>query len=125
MQNLTVLNTNSDLNTYTPDVISEGAKKLILSSRAQNSKLAYKKQVSYFCMWCKTEGINFAVNYSDTDITVTGLDDLKPTHIANYVSYLEGNGKIACDFGGMPIHEFDEEDEMNKYFKRVKANRKA
>lgn len=93
MQNLTVLNTNSDLNTYTPDVISEGAKKLILSSRAQNSKLAYKKQVSYFCVWCKNEGINFAVTYSDTDITVTGLDDLKPTHIANYVSYLVGNGK--------------------------------
>lgn len=44
--------------------------------------------------------------------------------VALYVD-LEGNGKIACDFGGMPIHEFDEEDEMNKYFKRVKANRKA
>lgn len=93
MQNLTVLNTNSDLNTYTPNVISEGAKKLILSSRAQNSKLAYKKQVSYFCVWCKNEGVQFSVNYSNTDITVTGLDDLKPTHIANYVSYLVDNGK--------------------------------
>lgn len=44
--------------------------------------------------------------------------------VALYVD-LETNGKIACDFGGMPIHEFDEEDEMDKYFKRVKANRKV
>lgn len=93
MQNLTVLNTNSDLNTYTIDAISEGAKKLILNSKASNTILAYKKQVSYFCVWCKNEGVNFSVTYSDADITVTGLDDLKPTHIANYVSYLVSNGK--------------------------------
>ena len=91
MQNLTVTTANTDLITYTPDVISEGAKKLILSSKAQNSKLAYKKQVSYFCVWCKNEGINFEVNYSDA--TVTGLDVLTPTHIANYVSCLVDNGK--------------------------------
>ena len=93
MQNLVVLNTNSDLTTYTIDVISEGAKKLILNSKASNTILAYKKQVSYFCVWCKNEGVNFSVTYSDADITVTGLDDLKPTHIANYVSYLVSTGK--------------------------------
>lgn len=93
MQKLTVLNTNSDLNTYTIDAISEGAKKLILNSKASNTILAYKKQVSYFCVWCKNEGVNFSVTYSDADITVTGLDDLKPTHIANYVSYLVSTGK--------------------------------
>ncbi len=92
MQNLTVTTANSDLSTYTIDAISEGAKKLILNSKAINTILAYKKQVSYFCVWCKNEGVQFSVNYSDT-ITVTGLDVLTPTHIANYVSYLEGNGK--------------------------------
>lgn len=41
--------------------------------------------------------------------------------VALYVD-LGPDGKIQCDFGSMPIHEFDEEDEMDKYFKRVKNN---
>lgn len=93
MQNLVVTTAKNELSTYAPEAINEGTKKLILNSKAPNSKLAYKKQVKYFCVWCKNEGINFAVTYSDTDITVTGLDDLKPTHIGNYVNYLVGNGK--------------------------------
>ena len=95
MQILTVTTAKNELSTYAPEAINEGAKKLLLNSKSSNTKLAYKKQVSYFCMWCKNEGINFAVNYSDTDITVTGLDDLKPTHIANYVSYLVSTGKTS------------------------------
>jgi site-specific recombinase XerD len=95
MQNLVVTTAKNELSTYAPEAINEGAKKLLLNSKSLNTKLAYKKQVSYFCMWCKNEGINFAVTYSDTDITVTGLDDLKPTHIANYVSHLVSTGKTS------------------------------
>ncbi len=48
----------------------------------------------------------------------------KWTVVALYVD-LESNGKIACDFGSMPIHEFDEEDEMEKFFARVKRNKQV
>ena len=44
--------------------------------------------------------------------------------VALYVS-LESHGKVTCDFGSMPIHEFDEEDEIDKYFKRVKQSKSA
>lgn len=44
--------------------------------------------------------------------------------VALYID-LGPNGKVQCDFGSMPIHEFDEEDEIDKYFKRVKANKQA
>ena len=44
--------------------------------------------------------------------------------VALYVD-LERHGKVACEFGSMPIHEFDEEDEMDKYFKRIKVNKKV
>ena len=30
------------------------------------------------------------------------------------------SGKLECDFSAMPIHQFDEEDEIDKYFKRLK-----
>ncbi len=29
------------------------------------------------------------------------------------------SGKLECDFSSMPIHQFDEEDEIDKYFKRL------
>jgi hypothetical protein len=48
----------------------------------------------------------------------------KWTVIALYID-LESNGKIACDFGGMPVHEFDEDDELDKYFKRLRSSRKV
>ena len=35
------------------------------------------------------------------------------------------DGKIQCEFGAMPIHEFDEQDELDKFFRRVKANKKV
>lgn len=38
---------------------------------------------------------------------------------------LAKDGKVQCEFGSMPIHTFDEEDELDKFFKRVKANRKV
>ena len=33
---------------------------------------------------------------------------------------LPKNGKLDCQYGGMPIHSFDEEDEIKKYFTRLK-----
>ena len=33
---------------------------------------------------------------------------------------LPKNGRIDCEYGGMPIHSFDEEDEIKKYFTRLK-----
>ena len=44
--------------------------------------------------------------------------------IALYID-LGTQGTIQCDFGSMPIHQFDEEDEIDKYFKRVKRDKKA
>jgi hypothetical protein len=34
-------------------------------------------------------------------------------------------GNVQCDFGGVPIHEFDEEAEIDKFFKRVKRDKKV
>ena len=38
-----------------------------------------------------------------------------------YIS-IPKDGKIDCQFGGMPIHSFDEEDEIKKYFTRLKKS---
>lgn len=35
------------------------------------------------------------------------------------------DGKIDCQYGGMPIHSFDEEDEIKKYFTRLKRSVKS
>jgi len=32
------------------------------------------------------------------------------------------NGKIDCQYGGMPIHSFDEEGDIKKYFARLKRS---
>lgn len=38
--------------------------------------------------------------------------------------YLGKSGKLECEFSGMPIHQFDDNDEaeITKYFKRLKVS---
>ena len=52
-------------------------------------------------------------------------DEEEPWLVSSLFVSIDSRGKISCDYGGMPIHQFDEEGEMNKYFERVRRTHKA
>mgnify|MGYP000862316043 CR=1 FL=1 len=94
MQSLTVLNTQTELATLNNgNQLSDTAKALITKSKADGTTVLYKKHISYFCDWCKKEGVNFAVTYSNDKISIDGLESLSSIDVANYVSHLVSDGK--------------------------------
>ena len=90
----------------------EGTETHFLEIAAEMDAFAYAGFTDY-----KSHKYVFA--WQDTE------DDDKPWLVSAVFVELDSKGRISCDYGGVPIHQFDEEDEMYKYFERVRRTHKA
>ena len=52
-------------------------------------------------------------------------DPDEPWLVSSLFVSLDSRGKISCEYGAMPIHQFDEEGEMQKYFERIRRTHKV
>ena len=84
------------------------------------STLEHAEKLGYFAYagYTNTKSHRYVFAWFDDE------DSEKWQVVDVYIDIGKG-GKVQCEYGGMPIHEFDEEDEIDKYFKRVRREHKA
>ena len=82
-------------------------------------EIAASKNAVAYAGYQNTKSHRYVFAWQDTE------DENEPWVVSELYVELDQRGKITCDYGAMPIHQFDEEDEMNKYFERVRRTHKA
>ena len=82
-------------------------------------EIAASKNAFAYAGFTNVKSHRYVFAWQDTE------DEEEPWLVSELFVELDAKGRIVCEYGGMPIHQFDEEGEMNKYFERVKRTHKA